>query len=374
MAAMCAAAGSVRLRASPWRRAAALALAAALVGAAPGQDETAPAPLPPAHVLAVLDADGLDQARFLALVAAGPRAVPGLLAAVGDGSDQAPAAVRRRSRALRCLRLIGPVVADAAVPTLLAAVARDASRDDDELLVTLALLAPAVPDREALRATLREIRIEAPKARQDLTAFRRWVGKMRLWYDVQQRLEWGASDEVDDLVDGLDDDDPLLRRFAAERLGVLGPSATAAVEALIVVERTEQHPRVTRLDGVGSLTADFHDLVRDAAAIALARIEPRHPSSRRGLTLLLAADAPQERLSALAAMSPPADAADFDVVPAVLGATYDDDARIAAEAAATLGRLGDRRDEVLQRLRVCAAKPDRVLATCAAAALRALGD
>src|SRR5688572_8761919 len=99
------------------------------------------APLEVDYVCEVLGAHQLDQSKFLALVRAGARAVPGLLFAVGDGTDETPLASRRRLRALRCLRLIGPAVAEAAMLPLLAAVARDISRDDAELLSTLAALA-----------------------------------------------------------------------------------------------------------------------------------------------------------------------------------------------------------------------------------------
>lgn len=337
--------------------------------AAVAQDPTPVTSLPVAEVLAVLDTPLLDQARFLALVQAGPAAVPGLLRAVGDGHDVSLDGIRRRVRALRCLRLIGPVVGDAAVPALLGAIAQDASRDDVDLLITLAELAPGVSDRPAMAAFARTIRIANPEPRVDMDGFRRWVATMRFWYDFHLRLAWSPGDDVKQLEELLHDEDPLRRRAAAQRLGTLGAKARPALDALVVVANTKKHPRVTRIEGLGSLTADFHDLVSDAAAIAIARIDPAHPEARRGLTLLLRADAPRERFAALMAMVP---GGDQDPSVAVLDATSDDDLRVAAEAVTTLVRLGDRRPQVLARLRVLAASPHDVLATCAAAALRAL--
>ena len=53
----------------------------------------------------------------------------------------------------------------------------------------------------------------------------------------------------------------------------------------------------------GSLTADFHEIVRDAAAIAIARIDPTQAAARRGLELLLQhADDPQGRSRAALAL------------------------------------------------------------------------
>lgn len=331
-------------------------------------------PLTVAEVLACIDEERLDQGKFLALVANGARAVPGLAAVVCDCTGESQSARRRQPRALRALRLIGPTHAATAVPPLLGAVARDISRDDTELLLTIAQLAPGATDRDALLARLGEIEIEAPVPEGDRERFLRWVDKLRLWFDIRLRLVRASGGDLDGLIKMLGDEDPLQRRRAAEDLGRLGTKATSALDALILCAHTERPPRVTQVEGLGSLTADFRDLINDAAAIAIARIAPSHPEARRGLTLLLQADAPGERFAALMAMTKPSPDADneagFDVVPAVLAATHDDDLRIAAEAITTLVRLEDRRPEVLQRLGELATAKEAQLSGRARAALR----
>ncbi|MCU0863855.1 MAG: hypothetical protein MUC36_08695 [Planctomycetes bacterium] len=329
-------------------------------------------PLTVGEVLACIDEERLDQGKFLALVAAGTRAVPGLVEVVCDCTGQSQLAQRRQPRALRALRLIGPTHAATAVPPLLGAVARDISRDDTELLLTIAQLAPGATDRGALLARIGEIEIEAPDG--DHERFLRWVAKLRLWYDIRLRLVRASGGDLGGLIKMLDDEDPLQRRRAAEDLGRLGTVATPALDALIRCAHTQRPPRVTRVEGLGSLTADFRDLIGDATAIAIARIDPSHPEARRGLTLLLQADAPGERFAALMAMTKPSPEAGnesaFDVVPAVLAATHDDDLRIAAEAITTLVRLEDRRPEVLQRLEQLATADEAQLSARARAALR----
>lgn len=321
-------------------------------------------------IQAALDREALDHRELARIVDAGEDAVPGLLAALGSFDDQTPAVVRRRLRALRCLRLVGPEIADAVVPTLIAGVAMDISRDDAELLHTLGQLAPGLTDPQAVLRELQRAKPKAP-ATQPLPRFIRWVDKMRLWYDLQHRLVWKPNDDVSAWIKDLGDEDPLRRRFAAEQLGRIGPSARAARNALIETANTERHPRITRRKGTGSLTANFHQMVRDAAAIAIARIDATHPSAARGLTLLLQADSTNERLGALMSIVPRPDV--FDVVPAVVQATQNDDARVAAEAVSTLGRLGDTREQVLACLRRVQGSKDRQLAVRAQSALRALG-
>ena len=157
-----------------------------------------------------------------------------------------------------------------------------------------------------------EIAAPNPQAPGGREQFRNWVAKMRLWYDFQHRLRWEATADVELLIERLRDEDPLRRRFAAEQLGRIGRPAAAAIDALMLVADEARPPRVTRIQGTGSLTADFGDLLQPAAAIAIARIDPSHPRARRGLALLLQADAPQERFGALMAMArAPEDA--FDV-------------------------------------------------------------
>lgn len=322
----------------------------------------------------VLTAPHLDAGAFLAMVREGAAAVPAVLAVLATPDAFAEPLAPSTDRALRALRLIGPPAALQAVPPLLAAITRDSSRDDRELLATLAVLAPFVPDRKALLASTANIEIKnpAPRAPGGMEQFRRWVAKMRGWYRFRQRLAEDLDGDVLALAKELEHEDPLRRERAALQLGALGPAAHAALPALLATAAEPTHPRVTRGD-VGSLTADFHDLIREAAVIAIARIDPDGEEARPGLALLLArADAPQERLAAAMALGQAA-AVEFDPIPALLRATFDDDARVAGEAVTALGRIGGGRDDVLVRLRECAAAGDPAIATPARAALQAAG-
>ena len=331
-----------------------------------------------ARVLAVLDAEALDQQAFLRIVGAGPAVVPTLIAAIGDCAVERAPVVRRRRRALRALRLIGGPAADRAIPAVLDGISRDMSRDDRDLIDTLRELALHVDEVGAIQQLAAAVEMPAPKAQVDFQGFLRWCMKKGLYYDFQMRLtlrDAGAADldeRVETLVQQLSADDAFQRRYAAERLGRIGPSAIDAIEALIVVEKTEEHPRVGRAPGIGTMTYDFHDLIRDEAALAIARIDPGHPQARRGLTLQLRCDDPRERFAAMMAMTPPPQPGAFDVVPAVVAATADDDPRIAAEAITTLMRLDARRPEVLARLRACEASSNAAVRRSAEVALRVL--
>lgn len=351
---------------APLRLTAALAILLAPVAtqASPSAGTTA--------VEQVLSAPQLDAAAFVGIVRAGEAALPHLLAILATPAAFEEPLAAPTDRALRALRLIGAPAAPLAVPPLLAAVTRDSSRDDRELLETLAVLAPGVPDRKALLTATAaiEIRNPNPRASGGAEKFRRWVEKMRGWYRFRQRLAEDLDGGALELAKELEGEDPLRRERAAWRLGALGPAAQAAWPALLSTAAEPKHPRVTRCD-VGSLTADFHDLVRDAAAIAMARIDPDADEARPGLALLLArADAPQERLAAAMALGQVA-SGEFDPVPALLRATFDDDLRVAGEALTALGRVGGGRDDVLVRLRECAAAGDPGIATPARAALQA---
>lgn len=170
-----------------------------------------------ARVRAVLSAPLLDASAFAALVAGGQQNVPGLLAVLGDRAQWLEPLPPDKSRALRALRLLGPPVADAALPQLADLVARDSSRDDVELLDTMAVLAPGMGDRPAFLAATRSIEITAPRPQLDMPAFRRWVAKMRLWYRFRRCLLEDAPTDTDRLIAQLDDQDPLTRERATRR-------------------------------------------------------------------------------------------------------------------------------------------------------------
>ena len=116
-----------------------------------------------ADISAVCGSERFDASRFEAIVRRGAMAVPALLPEVGDASDESKLAERRRSRALRALRCIGPSIANQAVPELVERIASDMSRDDAELLRTLAVLAPGVDDADAVMDRLDAKAITRPR-------------------------------------------------------------------------------------------------------------------------------------------------------------------------------------------------------------------
>lgn len=351
-----------------WRLATTLLLAAAATAQVPA------AVVPTADVHRVLSAPDFDQAAFAAILRAGDGAVPALLTALAEPSAFAEPLSVSTTRALRALRLLGPAQASGAVRPLLAAITRDGTRDDRELLETLAVLASGVPDRQALSKETASIEIASPQpaAPGGMDRFLRWVAKMRGWYRFRQRLAEDIAADVPNLTTQLEHEDPLLRERAAQLLGTLGENARTALPALQHAAATKTHPRATRCD-IGSLTADFHELVRDAAAMAIARIDPRADGATRGLVLLLErADAPQERQLAAQALACVPAAQQQEAVGPLLAATASDDARVAGEAITALGQLGCADAPVLARLQVLAAAPAAGLAARARAALRVL--
>ena len=148
-----------------------------------------------------------------------------------------------------------------------------------------------------------------------------------------------------------------MREFAAERFGRLGDSSVEVLDALRSSAIATDHPKQAKLSGPGfssSMRRNFNPMIQDAASLALARLAPGEAIARRGLALLLTSDDPRERVAAAMALGPSDDPDAFDVVPALLAACRDDDPLVAAEAITALGRVGDRREAVLTRLRAFA--------------------
>ena len=337
----------------------------ALVASSATQDPA----VAPEHLDTLLTAPELDREAMARTVAQGEGVVPDLLRAIERaGADESSR--RGANRALRVLRLMGPSISDLVVPTLLRSVSSNVSVDDAELLRTLARLAPDVAAPETLDAQLDNNPFDLPRRVQAQSrAFRSWIEKLKLWYRFRYRLTHPPSQDVSELVANLETEDPLAREFAAECLGAMGNRAWPALDALVATDGQQRHPRITRCRN-GSMTADFHDLVRDAAAVAIARIDPTRPAALRGLGLLVRrADDPEERSRAAMALG---HLRVGDALPALLAALDDEDPELVAEAATAIGMIGIERADVAARLKVLVGSSHKRVAACAGAALRSL--
>jgi len=319
-----------------------------------------------ADISAVCGAEQFDASRFEAIVRRGAMAVPALLHEVGDASDESKLAERRRSRALRALRCIGPSIANQAVPELVERIAIDMSRDDAELLRTLAVLAPGVDDADAVMDRLDAKAITRPRV--DVVPVVAIAQRTSRLDGIRLRLTANTKLDVSALITLLDHEDPLAREYAAERLGQLGSAARDAIPVLVAPATRDQPPVQTQ---GGTLMRNSSAVVMATRSVAIARIDSRHSSAVRGLTILLRADDPRERVAAAMAIESTDDRTVFDVIPALFAACDDDDPLVVAEAITALGRVGVAHEDVLRVLHGFAGQSG-ALGARAKAALRRL--
>lgn len=344
-----------------------------------------------------LDGEDFDARTLAAMVALGERAVPVLLDAVRHGAIASPEDQRRVERAHGVIRslspeamrtatrelvmsiVIGESFLDADTARTLAAIALLARvHDDRDLARSLANAAEAVHDRRG-RFAMRDPFIVnvtdlKPDASGRLTftfptrlrrADRRVAAPSWAWHRIAIRVTAiGEGADSSKLVAALVDDDPFVRELAAAWLGMRDDRSAEVLDALRVAMRSSA-PAAARFG------RETDELARCAAATALARLAPNDQDARRGLTLLLRSDDPRERAVAAMAIRASDGPGAFDVVPALMEASADDDPLVAAEAITALGRVGVARDDVLTRLREFAAQ-DGALAVRAKSALRRL--
>lgn len=334
------------------------------------------------ELLASLDAEVFDSRAFEAIVEAGGRHVAALAALITDTTASEELATRRRTRALRALREIDDI---AAAPSFQALVdhAQTASINDDalaDLMLTIAAFAPALGTGPEVAQSIQQLTMfgmegKAGGGRPRHNHLRCLLSGIR----IHVRCKTGeaaahGSTGTKALIEQLVDQDPFLREFAAESLGRLADRSPAVLDALRAAATATDHPRQAKIVGPGfssSVGTDFGEMIRGAASIALARLAPDEPLAREGLAKLLRADDPRERVAAAMALGPSAEEGAPDVVPALLEASADDDPLLAAEAVTALGRLGDSRATVLDRLRALAAG-EGALAARSKAALKRL--
>lgn len=339
------------------------------------------------ELLASLDAEVFDSRAFLAIVEGGARHVEALAAIATGAAPSAELAARRRTRALRALREIDDASAAPAFQALVDH-AQSESIDDDalaDLMLTIAAFAPALGTGPEVAQSIQQLTMfgmegKAGGGRPRHNHLRCLLSGIRIHVRCRTgeaaahgstgTKAWGTKALIEQLLD----QDPFLREFAAERLGRLADRSPAVLDALRAAATATDHPRQAKIVGPGfssSVGTDFGEMIRGAASIALARLAPDDPLARDGLAKLLRADDPRERVAAAMALGPSAEEGAPDVVPALLEASADDDPLVAAEAVTALGRIGDGRASVLERLRALAAG-EGALAARSKAALRRL--
>lgn len=358
-----------------------LCVGLACAGATRAQDATAAdqSELDKAR-LETLGAETFDAPAFAQLVEAGSRTARELVAiATEDDKATDDQNVRRRQRARRAIRLIGPSCAGVAFVPLAQRAEQDGVPDDEffDLLGTMAAIAPGLDGERDIASRVQNLTMLGITGRAfgepKRDHLRCLLGGIRIHARCRNEDEPKDHDAlVKQLLDKLLDPDPFAREFAAERLGRLGDRGAAVLDALRNTVTATDHPRQAKFSGPvfsSSVGTDFSALIRDAAATALARSSPDDPLARRGLARLLEADDPRERVAAAMALGPSAEPDAFDVVPALIAATKDDDPLVAAEAVTALGRVVDARSEVLDRLRALA-QQDGALGARSKSALR----
>jgi HEAT repeat protein len=136
------------------------------------------------------------------------------------------------------------------------------------------------------------------------------------------------------LGEALTDEDPLVRRVAAESLGKIGPPASAAVPALIAMLQTED-----RLQAVKALIR-FKTAARDAAPALIATLKDSSPEVR------------WNACEALGDMQAKA------AIPALEELLADPEAKVREHAAEALSEIGSDARAAVPTLRRLLADPD----------------
>lgn len=345
------------------RLAVALLLPTAVVGA---QEEPQ---LRLQDALEILDAEALDPRELVRLARRGESSPAVLLhafdaapAEAAEGGDDLGSAERRRARVLQCFRIVGaraaPLSAElierlrsvkpAEAPLLLQTIAEIAPFDEDPSRHLDAALAASKP-------------FLTPGDQGFIDRLR---GSIRLYVRLRTALP-----DVESCIEGLADDDPFVREFAAEQLGRLGPSAREALPALERTRVEREHPRQARLPN-HSLSSNFDEMIQEAAAVAIARIAPHDPRAIPGFVVLLESPDPREQIDAVMSLGRARAAAGEQALRRLLKGS---DQRLKAEAITALGMLESPVPATLHDLRNIATGDDPALAARARAALRSAG-
>ncbi len=319
-----------------------------------------------------LHGDRTDREALVVLIDAGGAAAEPLATALEQAvADQDE---RAAGRMLRALRALGPEAADQS-PRLFKLFTDRATEDGqpDALLGAVAdcacRLAWSDPEHlQTLRTALRRL---------ELTKFPMHVliGRVDL-LRVVRRLQvepLPAPDQGPDV--SLGSENLLDREFAAD-----AANGAHHIPSLVKAMRSQDHPIQIRLDlgrttGASLLGAErAHALIHDAAARAIARLDPEHPEAVAGLVLqVFRADDPRDRVRAMRSLGQRGEAVRDDrLVRNALLAGLDDPSHelLLAETITACGMIGVRDDTIRLLLESFARDPRGAIAQRAASVLR----
>ncbi len=237
-------------------------------------------------------------------------AVPVLISLLDEPADVPEHSARLW--AIKALSLFGPLAADAA-PRLIAVLNDDRAPELDRLssIEALGRIGPAQPDvLPAIIATLETTPVRSDDAGREADLERRVAAA-----EILELFKGHAAPAVPALIRATLSDAVLLRRAAANTLGVIGPSAEPAVPTLVDLVLFDEHEEVRDLaaaalgkigpaaeGSLAQLLADEDVGVRRRAASALGQLSDAAPTTVSALQAAAGDDSPAVRMASLTAL------------------------------------------------------------------------
>lgn len=300
----------------------------------------------------------------------------GLLDEPADVPEQSP-----RLWSTKALALFGPLAVEAA-PRLIAILIDEHAPHLERLgtIEALGRIGPAQPD--GLAAIIAAL--ESTSARGDDAARQAELERRVAAAEILELFRGNAATAVPALVRATHSDAVLLRRAAANTLGVIGPSAEPAIPALVDLVLFDEHEEVRDLaaGALGSigpaaegslvqLLSDADPGVRLRAATALSRLTAAAPTTIAALRNTVQDESPALRIAALTTLwSFTRDPA--VVVDAAIDEVSHEDRETRMGAVKLIEALGPAAKPGVERLNRLAVEGNRVVRQAARRALRAI--
>jgi HEAT repeat protein len=306
-------------------------------------------------------------------------AVPVLIALLDEPADVPEHSARLW--AIKALSLFGPLAADAA-PRLIAVLNDDRAPELHRLssIEALGRIGPAQPDvLPAIIATLDTTPVRSDDAGREADLERRVAAA-----EILELFKGHAAPAVPALIRATHSDAVLLRRAAANTLGVIGPSAEPAIPALVDLVLFDEHEEVRDLAAaalgkigaaaersLAQLLADEDMGVRRRAASALGQLSAAAPATVAALQVAAGDDSPAVRIAALTALwKLTQDAA--CVLAAAIDEVSHEDREVRMGAVRLLEVMGPAASPGVERLNVLADEGSPAVRQAARRALRAI--